>query len=483
MRTMRFLLSAFLAAATACPAPSSAAGLDGAVERFRAVRDGRIRSVATLARAAPAGGKAIPAAEPPASSPVSGPRITLEEAVDLMLEGHYGLRIKERAVELALLDVSDVTRQMLPLLNFAFTGTELDEARSIVFGGNRMNLSSDFQKNYGFTLSWPLYLFGKLENAEKAARAGVESRRADRASDAVNAVFQVKQAFYGMLLAERFVKIAEQSLGQIDNHVKTVSSQFQTGMASKFDLLRVEVQRANTKPQLIRATLALKNAKEGFNMLLGRAVGTPVEPAGELAGRIEGPAAVDGLLAAAFGRRQDLLKARKDLEAARFALAETRRGKMPTLALTSNYSRTEGAGAPLDKWDESWNANVTLQVPIYDARKTATDAAKAAERAKQAEIAVEMAENQVRLDVRTAANEMIQAVELAAASEKNIVQAEEALNIANVSYENGLNTNLEVMDAQLALDHARTNHSQAVHDWLVAKAKLDRACGDAPEIR
>ena len=216
-------------------------------------------------------------------------------------------------------------------------------------------------------------------------------------------------------------------------------------------------------------------------MLLGREVGTPVEPVGELAAKVEKPAPVDDLMTRALGARQDLLKARKDLEAARFALAEAKLGKRPTLALASGYTRVEGAGQPLDKWDESWNANLALQMPIFDARKTAVEVQKATERVKQAEIALEMAENQVRLDVRTAANEMLQAVELVAASEKNIEQAEEALNIANVSYENGLNTNLEVMDAQLALDQARTNHSQAVHDWLVAKAKLDRALGEIPE--
>lgn len=512
MRIFRRLLSACLAASLGLPAPAFAGALEDAVARFRAVRDGAVRDVASLERAgaAPAAARAAlppapvaaaadafvplpvplphrPAALPPAPDAVPAPegavRLTLAEAVGLALEGHYGLRIKERAVELALLDVSDVTRRMLPMFDFALIGTRLNEARSMVFGPTRITLSEDFQKTYKFDLTWPLYLFGKLENAERAAHAGVDARRAERESDAVNAVLQVKQAFYGMLLAERFVKIAEQSLAQIDNHVKTVKSQFEVGMASKFDLLRVEVQRANTKPQLIRAALALKNAKEGFNMLLGRPVGMAVEPVGELAARVEKPSAVETLVAAALAKRQDLIKARKEHEAAAFALEEAKLGRRPTLALSSGYTRVEGAGIPLDKWDESWNANLALQVPIFDARATAVAAGKAAERLKQAAIALEMTENQVRLDVRTAANEMIQAVELVAASEKNIVQAEEALNIANVSYENGLNTNLEVMDAQLALDQARTNHSQAVHDWLVAKAKLDRALGEIPEAR
>lgn len=511
MRKPASTLLAFMIA-TALAAPARGADLSESLARLRAVREGKIRTVEGL-RAAPAPLEAAaakteappapvrvapPKAEaplapeapaPPRAKPESAPspaamsghgELTLAEAVALAVEGNYSVRLKKKAVELAKLDIRDVTRRLLPGFDFAFTVTKLNEARSMnlpIPGAGRLELSDDNQKNYHFGLSWPIYLFGKLENAERAARSGAEAREAEREGDAVAASFQVKQAFYGILLAERFVAIAEQSLKQIEAHVKTVASQFEVGMASKFDLLRIEVQRANTKPQLIRAKLALKNAKDGFNMILGRSVDTPFVAVGDLVAKTEEPGTVEELTLRALDGRQDLLRAKKDLEAAEYALKEARLGKRPTLAFQTNYNRVIGAALPTDEWDESWNANVVMQVPILDQAAVSVASAKASKNVERARIALEMTENAVRLDVKQAVNELTQARELIVASEKNIEQAEEALNIANVSYENGLNTNLEVMDAQLALDQARTNHTQATHDWLVARAKLDRALG------
>lgn len=512
------------------PAFASPADYAAALARFRDVKSGKIRSVAALKSVAPAVTPAVtPTVAPPAVAPVAaksapaapespavapakakpaaktagpaltgpvaallapstgtaapGAKLTLGDAVRLAIETNYGVRFQKVAVSVAKIDIVDVARRYLPKLDFSLVQTHMDQASSIKFGGAALKMSDQDPQSYKFDLSWPIYLFGKLKNAMLAATKNVEANEQALDSNVVNTAFQVKQAFLGMLLAEQFVHIAELSLEQIDNHVKTVQSQFEVGMASKFDLLRIEVQKANTKPQLIRAHLALKNARDGFNMLLGRPIDTPFEITGELKAAGTMPVDLEKWTATALEARQDLKKARKELEAARAGFEEARRGRNPNFVLTSGYSRVHGQSTTsLNNWDESWNANAVLQLPLLNQRETETAVKKARENIRRAELQIEMVENQVRLDVKQAVNELIQASELLAASEKNIEQADEALNIADVSYENGLNTNLEVMDAQLAVVQSRTNYSQATYDWLIARAKLDKALGALGEL-
>lgn len=473
------------------PVLASANDLSSKLARFRDVRAGKIRSIEAFKTAAPPDIKktALPEDDPVLAGPVAtlSPSsgkvaikspLTLEDAVRLAIETNYGVRFQKIAVSTAKIDVKDVSRRSLPKLDFSLVQTHLDQAGQIQFGGAALKMSDQNPQNYSIDLSWPIYMFGKLRNAMLAATKRVEANERELDSNVISTAFQVKQAFLGMLLAERFVRIAELSLAQIDNHVKTVRSQFDAGMASKFDLLRIEVQKANTKPQLIRARLALKNARDGFNMLLGRAIDTPFEIVGDLKAAGTIPIDLENWTAAALENRQDLEKSRKELEAARAGFEEARRGRNPNLVLTSGYSKVHGQSTTsLNNWDESWNANAVLQLPILNQRETETAVKKAREQIRQAQLQVEMVVNQVRLDVKQAVNELIQSSELLTASAKNVEQAEEALSIAEVSYENGLNTNLEVMDAQVAVDQARSNFSQANFDWLVARAKLDKSMG------
>lgn len=405
--------------------------------------------------------------------------LTLGEAIRRALETNYGVRIRRHDVALAGLSVFDAWRQRLPTLNFQASRTKMNKMEA--FPG--LSFSDDDQSSISLQLQLPIYTFGRIEYGERAARYARYAKMEEFERGVVEMAFEIKKAFYGILLAGKFVDVAGESLKQISNHVATVKSQFDVGMASRFDLLRIEVQRANTQPELIRAELALKNARDGFNMLLGRPVETKFDLTGNLKAVPTGDVDAMKMVEIALLQRQDLKKANRELQAAKMNREAVRRGHMPTLAFQSNYSQSYGTRVlPNHHWDESWNANMVLQWTALDQRRTEVETDKLDERLSQAEIALEMAENQIRLDVHQAVNELTQAHALIKASEKTVEQAEEALEIANVSFENGLNTNLEVMDAQLALDRARTNHYQAMHDWLVARAKLDKAVGTIGEL-
>lgn len=526
-----FTLAGLLGSALSVGAdmPVAADELTAAVARFQAVRRGEIKSVEQFSRLRgqvhQPDAAALPAAAPPPEHegilkldekrlvekdrviardtvtglerplmihtrtvrelgndvlPASGEQgMTLGEAIRSGLETGYGIRIGRHDVALAGLDLMNAWRQRLPSLSFHFARTKLNKME--MFPG--LSSADDDQSSYNFQLQLPVYTFGRIRFGEKAARYARYARMEEFEQSVVDMAFNVKKAFYGILLAEKFVDVAAQSLKQIGNHVRTVKSQFDVGMASRFDLLRIEVQRANTQPELIRAELVLKNARDGLNMLLGRPVETPIVLKGSLEARPGDDEEVDAMVGIALLQRQDLKKARRQLQAVRMQREAVRRGTHPTLALQSTYSQAWGNRVmPNHHWDESWNANMVLQWSFFDGRGTEVETRKMDERLRQAEIAVEMTENQVKLDVRQAVNELTQSRALIRASEKTVEQAEEALAIANVSFENGLNTNLEVMDAQLALDRARTNHYQALHDWLVARAKLDKALGTIGEL-
>ncbi|MCK4431537.1 MAG: TolC family protein, partial [Candidatus Aminicenantes bacterium] len=184
--------------------------------------------------------------------------LTLEDSIHLALsQNPYHLAAGER-VKAAKSKIREAAAGFLPSLN-AQGLTTLDEKLfelefpSFIPGEPPQKVSVDFTRDYQFSMSFSLPLFtgGRLVSGYKQAKYNFQStEEALRQSKHVT-VFNTKRAFYGYLLAEKFVKVAEEAVEVTEKHFKNVNSLYKVGIASKFDLLRSEVQVANLKPQLI----------------------------------------------------------------------------------------------------------------------------------------------------------------------------------------------------------------------------------------
>ena len=84
---------------------------------------------------------------------------------------------------------------------------------------------------------------------------------------------------------------------------------------------------------------------------------------------------------------------------------------------------------------------------------------------------------QIELQVRTDYSQFIEAKEVLDSQKTVQAEAEEALREANARQQAGTGTQLDVLDAETALTQARTTQIQALHDYDVARANLQRAIG------
>jgi outer membrane protein len=83
----------------------------------------------------------------------------------------------------------------------------------------------------------------------------------------------------------------------------------------------------------------------------------------------------------------------------------------------------------------------------------------------------------IKLEISQAISDLNLARENIVSQQENVNQAKESLRIAQVQYQQGLLTNIEEMDTELALTIAQTNYLQAMSDYLIAKAKYEKAIG------
>jgi len=417
-------------------------------------------------------------------SPQETLTLTLEDSIRLALSQNPNYLAAEEKVETARAQVREAAASFFPSLNAQGLQT-LDEKLfvlefpSFIPGQPPQRFSIDFTKDYQFSLSLslPIFTSGRLTSGFKQAKYNHLSTEEGARQSKQMTVFNTKQAFYSCLLAKDFVKVAEEAVEVAEKHYKNVKSLYEVGMASKFDLLRSEVQVANLKPQLIRARNSLKIAELALKTLLGLDLSQPVEIKGELAYEPFEPDLEESISKALFNR-PEVSQVRYQREMAGEMLKMARASNLPTIALAGTYNFwADNLNFKKDNWQSYYTVNLGFSIPIFNGFATSARVAQSKAMIKEIELADKGLQDMIRFEVRQALLKLNEAHESLLSQEKNVEQAQESLRIAELNFSEGMATTLDVSSAQAALSQAKTNYSQALYDYVISRAQLEKAMG------
>jgi outer membrane protein TolC len=413
--------------------------------------------------------------------------LTLEDSVRLALAQNPFHQASREKILAAKARVNEAASRFLPTLDGQGLHT-LDEKLfvlefpSMIPGQPPQRISVDFTKDYQFSLSLavPLFTGGRLVSGFKQARYGVGAAQETVRQSRQETVFSVKKAFYGYLLARKFVDVSEEAVSLAEKHFANVKNLYEVGMASRFDLLRSEVQVANLKPQLIRARNGLQAASLGLKMLLGLDLGRAFEVRGELAFQsVEPDAAASETRALAA--RPELAQLQYQSRIAGEMVKMARAGAMPTLAIGGTYNFwADQLNFRKKNWQDYYTVNLVLTIPLFNGFQVHSQVGQSKALLRELEWNRKGLAETVKFEVQQALLNLQQAKESLLSQEKNVEQAQETVRIAGLNFSEGLATSLDVSAAQVALAQARTNYAQALYDYAVSVAELDKATGADP---
>jgi outer membrane protein len=410
--------------------------------------------------------------------------LTLDEAIAMALrQNPFFLATQEKELQ-AKSQVRQAVSQFLPSLNAQGTNT-LDEKLfvlefpSLIPGEPPQRISIDFTKNYQTALAFSLPLFagGRLVAGYKQANYNLGASRESVRLSEQETVFNVKRAFYGYLLAREFSEVANEALTLAEKFRANVKNLHDVGMASKFDLLRSEVQVANLKPQAIRARNGIEVAALGLKTILGIDLDTPVEIKGELtAPPLD--AVSESVVEQALAQRPELRQLDYQRRMAGEMLKIARGSMLPTVGIGGIYNLwADALNLKKGTWQNYYSINLSVTLPIFNGFESRARIGQSKAMIRELEWTRKGLSDAIALEVRQAVLNHDQAQETLLSLEKNVEQAREAVRIAELNYAEGLATNLDVSTAQVALSQARTNYSQALYDCVISQAQLEKAVG------
>ena len=458
-------------------------------------RGERLRAAALLAALAlgAAGGEARAAAAPgstqepapttalPAPDPDPGVLpLSLEDAVDRALSTHEAVLLAVAQADLAEAVLRQVRSAAMPRLDAEATYTRNLE-RPVFFleqdGQVReIAVGSDNEHDAVLTLEQPLFDF-RLPPALRAARLARAAAEAGIADSRTAVALLARQAYYEALLARELVGVRGRAIVQAEDRLRQVGDFFEAGTAAEFDVLTARVEVDNLRPALIEAENRLRLARERLKRIVGVPFATEIELTGDFAPPSPLPP-LEAAVAEALERRGDLAAQRLAVEAQEQRVERDRRTAFPQLDLTAEYrGQASTEDVVPDELVPSSNAQIRVTVPIYGGGEREAVVAQQKALLDTERLLLRRLEDDARLEVQEALLALRAAEESLQATAATVERAERALDIARVRFANGLSTQLELDDAELAVTEARSNVAAARYDYSVARARLAAAMG------
>lgn len=405
--------------------------------------------------------------------------LTLNSAISMALERNKDILISNEDVKKSEAQISEAYGNAYPQVTAEAGYTRNLELPKMIFAGQTFTIGSDNSYSANLTLSQVLFS-AKVNTAIKIAKEYKNYTGYNAQTVKEDVILEVKKAFYSVLLTQRLVEVSREGLRLAKANYDNLSQLYKQGSASEFDLLRAEVQVANTEPTVSKAENSYELAKNALRNLLSISLDRDIDLVGSLEMEELSANVIEEESREALRRNSALL----GLESYERILDKNvqieKADYYPTLAAfgTVQYQAQDNTFDVGDyEWIRSTMVGLNISIPIFSGMQTKYRVQQAQIDKQKVVLNRQKLEEGIKIQLEESRLRMSEARSRVMAQSRSVEQAERAQGIAEVRYKSGLGTQLELIDAQVALTSTRINKAQAIYDYLIAKSDWERQSG------
>ena len=408
--------------------------------------------------------------------------LDLQTSLEFALQNNYDILTAKQRIEEQNGLIIEVRADALPDVSLSGQYTELDGGLTETFG-----LFPETLTNWSIALNarQTLYAGGGVRAALNAQRMIEEAAVFELQSIINDVLLQTRENFYTALVARERIQVQEENIALLSEQLEDARQRLDAGTVSRFEVLRAEVDLANARPDLIRARSDFRLSVEELRTVLGfsKSKSGGVEKIPDLLGKLEYTANhydLERSLVQAISFRPELRRLELVAQAREEGIKIARSDGRPEIAALAAYQLNKSSFSnSIDDGLHGWIAGVEVSVPVFDGRRTKGRVIQAKSQADQAKLEFDHARLLVEVEVRRALSDVREAQELADASVFVVNQAEEALKMADARYDARDASQLDLIQARVALTEAKLNQVEAYFRYNLAEAQARRAIGIA----
>jgi len=410
--------------------------------------------------------------------------LSLSDTLGLSLASSPSLDRQLAVIRQREYEVEEAYSQANPTANFQAQYQRIEPPVS--FTGGQVIQPPD---NYSFalTLSQPIYTFGRLRFSVLAGKLSRRSAQEEYLDRLQAVILGGAELYIQALVADEAMNIAIEDLEAQRANLRVTQQLFEQGVVARFDVLRTGAATSQAEQVLIEAQTRRENALSQLKSFMGLNLEQPIlltslelEPPEQLELTNEQMEILE--------RRPDLRALRWAVEAARARVDLARSENSPMLSLQNQTINRNATGLSPGTQNTT---SIVLAIPLFDGGVSKNRALQAEETVKQLQADLEQRERDVVVETAETYRELQDRWRSIEVARDNVEQAEEAFRVAQLRYENGISTTVELLDSQAAQARAKFELARTTADYQRARWQWRRAAAEEfpvevplpPEIR
>lgn len=387
-----------------------------------------------------------------------------------------GVALPQVSVSGQVMDNLIIQRVFLPAVFFNPNAAETDPPVPVQFGVNYSGSLTGSVNQLLFDASYRLGL--------KAADTYRQLAQKNILASKVTVAEQVAKAYYGVLVNEQQIKLLDLNVARVDTLLYNTQELNKQGFAEKIDVSRLEVQVNNLKAERQN----VKNLVDLSYYLLKFQMGLGINDTITLTEQIQdidldAVERTNNQAVADFDytQRIEFSTLQSQIQLADLDVQSVAKQYYPRLSAFANYGYNTGRnkfgdlfGAP---WFNSAAVGISLSAPIFDGFQKKYLAQQKRFTLQKAQNSGQLLKNSIDLQLRQASITISNSLQTLRTQKRNVELAQEVARVTKIKYQEGVGSNIEVLDAENSYRQAQTNYFTSLYNFLQTKVDADKASG------
>ena len=338
-----------------------------------------------------------------------------------------------------------------------------------------------YSGNVGATLN-QLIFNGSYFVGLKAAATYRELAQKNVTQSKVNVVEAVTKAYYSAQVAEERAKVLDLNIQRLDTLMRDTRATFESGFVEKIDVDRLEVQLNNLRTERQKVTNLIELSYTLLKFQMGMPLAEPITLTDEVnednITEMRAPTSV----AVNYDNRIEYSILNTQGKLAGLDIKNIRSGYLPTVSGVLSYGHNNGRNDFGDLFTSRWFNNSVLglnvQIPIFDGLTKHYKLQQAQITLDKLNQSQDLLTQSIDLQVQQAVITLRNSLETLETQQRNVDLAQEVVRVSKIKYQEGVGSNIEVINAESSLKESQTNYFAALYDVLIAKVDLSKARGE-----
>ncbi|MBP5550223.1 MAG: TolC family protein [Bacteroidales bacterium] len=334
--------------------------------------------------------------------------------------------------------------------------------------------------NGGISASMPLVnfqLWESLKISGQSVELAVEKARSSR----LEAVTKVKQAYFSVLLAKEVFDVYKSVYENAMENLVQVQRKYDVQKVSELELTRAKANVASAIPNVYNAENSIMLALWQLKAVMGVNLDMNLDIVGNLSDYTEHMFRdIHENDDVNLDRNSTMRQLAIQAEQLASTVKMQKYAYLPTLSVSFSYSMnamTNDFKFSQYKWTPYSYVGLSLNIPIFSGGKRHSDVRQAQIQQESLNISRADTERQLRISIRSFLNTMETNMKSYDSAQEAVELAQKAYDISQKSYNVGKSTLTDLHDAELVLTQARLSSSQAIYNFINAKASLEQVIG------